>query len=302
MREIELSQILETLSLGVFVLDPEGRIAYWNRWLEGASELPRAEVLGKSAFELFPELGTPVFRRNLKSVLAFGNFAYFSQKVHGRLLRLGPLPGSPAGFELMEQNCAMGPIREDGKVAYAYVTVQDVSELVSHERILAELATKDVLTSAYNRRFFDRRLAEELDRCKRYGRSLGLVMLDIDFFKAVNDRYGHQFGDQALRTAVDQWKKALRISDFIARYGGEEFCILLPEAGLEESLALAERLRESVAATDVRCHEHTARITASAGVAVSRESDGPDEIMRRVDEALYRAKAGGRNRVEASEP
>jgi diguanylate cyclase (GGDEF)-like protein len=302
MRNIELSQILETLSLGVFVLDPEGRIAYWNRWLESASDLPRAEAVGRSVFELFPELGTSVFRRNLKSVLAFGNFAYFSQKVHGRLLNLRPLPGSPAGFELMEQNCAMGPIREDGKVAYAYVTVQDVSELVSHERILAELATKDVLTSAFNRRFFDRRLAEELERCERYGRSLGLVMLDIDFFKAVNDRYGHQFGDQALRMAVELWKKALRTSDLVARYGGEEFCILLPEAGLEESLALAERLRASVAEAEVRCLEQTARITVSAGVAVSRASDCADGILRRADEALYRAKAGGRNRVEASEP
>lgn len=296
----DLSQILETLNLGVFALDAEGRIVYWNRWIENASGLPPAETLGKSAFELFPELDTPVFRRDLKSVLSFGNFAYFSQKVHGRLINLSAPEGSPAGFERMEQSCVMGPIREGGKVAYAYVVVEDVSEVVARERRLSELAMKDVLTSAYNRRYFDRRLAEELERCRRYGRALGLVMLDIDFFKNVNDRYGHQFGDAALCAAVSRWTKSLRASDLVARYGGEEFCVLLPEANREESLALAERLRASIACADVSYRELCARITVSAGVAFFREGDSPDDILRRSDEALYRAKAAGRDRVEAS--
>jgi diguanylate cyclase (GGDEF)-like protein len=296
----DLSQILETLNLGVFALDAEGLIVYWNRWMENASGRPSAAALGKSAFGLFPELETPVFRRDLKSVLSFGNFAYFSQKVHGRLLNLSAPAGSPAGFERMEQSCVMGPIREGGKVAYAYVVVEDVTEVVARERRLSELAMKDVLTSAYNRRYFDRRLAEELERCRRYGRALGLVMLDIDFFKNVNDRYGHQFGDAALCAAVSRWTKSLRASDLVARYGGEEFCVLLPEANREESLALAERLRASIACADVSYRELCARITVSAGVAFFREGDSPDDILRRSDEALYRAKAAGRDRVEAS--
>jgi diguanylate cyclase (GGDEF)-like protein len=296
----DLSQILETLNLGVFALDAEGLIVYWNRWMENASGRPSAAALGKSAFGLFPELETPVFRRDLKSVLSFGNFAYFSQKVHGRLLDLPTPAGSPAGFERMEQRCVMGPIREGGKVAYAYVVVEDVTEVVARERLLSELAMKDVLTSAYNRRYFDRRLAEELERCRRYGRDLGLVMLDIDYFKNVNDRYGHQFGDAALCAAVTRWTKSLRASDLVARYGGEEFCVLLPEANREESLALAERLRSSIASTDVSYRELCARITVSAGVAFFREDDSPDDILRRSDEALYRAKAAGRDRVEAS--
>jgi diguanylate cyclase (GGDEF)-like protein len=296
----DLSQILETLNLGVFALDAEGRIVYWNRWIENASGLPSADTLGKSAFELFPELDTSVFRRDLKSVLSFGNFAYFSQKVHGYLMSLPPPPGSPAGFERMEQHCVMGPIREGGKVAYAYVVVEDVTELVARERLLSELAMKDVLTSAYNRRYFDRRLAEELERCRRYGRALGLVMLDIDYFKNVNDRYGHQFGDAALCAAVSRWTKSLRACDLVARYGGEEFCVLLPEANQEESLSLAERLRSSIASSDVSYRELSARITVSAGVAFFHEDDSPDDILRRSDEALYRAKAAGRNRVEAS--
>lgn len=300
MKGPDLSQILETLSLGVFALDAEGRIAYWNRWMENASGLSPDSTLGRSVFELFPELETAVFRRDLKSVFSFGNFAFFSQKVHGHLISLPPPPGSPPGFERMEQHCVMGPMREEGRVAYAYVVVEDVTEVVAREHLLSELAMKDVLTSAYNRRYFDRRLAEELERCKRYGRTLGLVMLDIDYFKNVNDCYGHQFGDAALCAAVSRWTKTLRSSDLVARYGGEEFCVLLPETGAEECLALAERLRVSMSASDISYRELCARITVSAGVAFFREGDGPDDILRRSDEALYRAKAGGRNRVEAS--
>ena len=301
MREPDLAQILETIRLGVFVLEPDGRIAYWNRWLESASDIASEEALGKSIFELFPEVDKPAFRRNLKSVLSFGNFAYFSQKLHGRLLPLRAAPGAPAGFELMEQHCVMGPIREEGQIVSAYVVIQDVTELVSNERLLAGLAMKDVLTTAYNRRYFERRLTEELERSKRYGRALGLVMLDVDHFKEVNDRYGHQFGDRALCSAVELWTKALRASDLVARYGGEEFYVLLPETGMGESLALAERLREEVASAEIRYRELSARITVSAGVAVSRAEDGLDEILHRADEALYRAKAAGRNRVEAAE-
>jgi diguanylate cyclase (GGDEF)-like protein len=93
---------------------------------------------------------------------------------------------------------------------------------------------------------------------------------------------------------------AVRVSDIVARYGGEEFCVLLPEAPREESLALAERLRAEVAAVDISYGEYCSRITVSAGVAFFRPEDSPDDLLRRSDEALYRAKAAGRNRVESS--
>jgi diguanylate cyclase (GGDEF)-like protein len=297
---LDLSDMVETLGQGVFALDAEGSIAYWNRWLVFASGIEAEVALGASAFELFPELDRAFFRRDLKSVLSFGNFAYFSQKIHGRLINLPLAPGSPPGFKYMEQNCVMGPLREGGKISYAYILVEDVTEAVNRERLLAELAMKDVLTSAFNRRFFDHRLAEEIARSKRYGRELGLIMLDIDHFKQVNDKYGHQFGDKTLCLAVEALTTAVRVSDIVARYGGEEFCVLLPEASREECLALAERLRSEVAAVEISYGENSARITVSAGVAFSRPEDGPDELLRRADEALYRAKAAGRDRVESS--
>jgi PAS domain S-box/diguanylate cyclase (GGDEF) domain len=299
MRDCLLPQILETISLGILVLEPDGKVAYWNRWLENASGLPADRVVGRCAFELFSELDKPAFRRALKSVLSFGNFSFFSQKVHGHLISL---PSTASRLLLMEQHCVMGPVREEGRVVGAYLVIEDVTEQVATERRLMELAMKDVLTSAYNRRFFDRRLAEELERFKRHGQGLSLVMIDIDFFKKVNDKYGHQFGDEALRRMAATCAATIRVSDLVARYGGEEFCVLLPDTDLDEGFALAQRLGRAVAEYEIRYQELSAHITISAGVASSREGDGPDDILRRADEALYKAKANGRNRVERSEP
>ncbi|HAP44011.1 MAG: hypothetical protein A2087_06785 [Spirochaetes bacterium GWD1_61_31] len=300
MSEPDLTQIIDTIGFGVIVIDANCRVVHWNPWLEHASGLRRQEVLERNLVELFPELGKPAFQRNLRSVFSFGNFAYFSQRVHGHLIRLPMVGADPVFDALMEQQCTMGPIKAAGKVVYAYILIQDVTEAVQRERLLAELAMKDVLTAAYNRRYFNRRLDEELDRCRRYKRCLGLVMLDLDHFKDVNDNFGHQFGDEALKHAALAWIGAVRASDVVTRYGGEEFCVLLPETGLEEASHLADRIRRACSATEVSNGTQRLRISASAGVTVSQSGDGPDDILRRADEALYRAKANGRDRIEIS--
>ncbi len=294
----DFAQVLDGLGHGVAILDPDCRLAYWNRWMERASGLAPADVLGRPITEVFPGLDTAAFRRNMRSVLSFGIVAYFSQRVHGQLFPFPPAPGSPEGFDLMQQHCVMGPLREDGKVVAVYLTVEDVTETVSYQRRLAELAMRDVLTSAYNRRFFDRRFVEELDRARRYGHSLGLVILDLDHFKAVNDGFGHQFGDEALKSVASVCGKIVRTTDILARYGGEEFCLLLPETSLPDSTALAERIRSAVERSPVKAFGRCADLTISAGVAASRQGEGPDDLLRRADSALYAAKNGGRNRVE----
>lgn len=304
MSDVDFSQIVDTIALGVLVIDPEGRIVAWNRWLENATGRSYPEVRGRSLYELFPELRGPVFQRNLRSVLQFGNFAYFSQRVHGYLLPMRPDPDSTAaGAERMEQHCVMGPVREGGKIVQVYLVIEDVTEAVHREKLLAELAMKDVLTEAYNRRYFDRRLVEELDRCRRYGRSLGLVMLDLDHFKEVNDLHGHLFGDETLRRSVKAWAAVLRSSDILARYGGEEFCVLLPDADRERAKAVAERIRQSVAGTPTEYEGLSLLVTVSVGVAqydpardVSAKS-----LIDRADRALYFSKQNGRDRVTAAE-
>jgi diguanylate cyclase (GGDEF)-like protein len=169
---------------------------------------------------------------------------------------------------------------------------------VGNSRLYA-LANVDGLTGLFCRRYFDMRLAEEIERARRFGTSFCLVMLDLDDFKHVNDTYGHLVGDRALREVARIAAGQLRGVDLAARFGGEELAFLLPRTSLADAHAVAERIRERVA-THCCSHEGvTLRITASLGVSGWVESGvgDPSSLVARADEALYRAKAEGKNRV-----
>ncbi len=168
-------------------------------------------------------------------------------------------------------------------------------ELKRNEARIHELMLRDPLTGVHNRRALNERLTEELARSRRFGHPLALLMLDVDHFKAINDRYGHQTGDQVLTVIGRCLREHVRRIDFVARYGGEEFVILLPETDREGARRFAERLRQAVAALELG--GELASPTVSIGVAVSREADTPDSLLQRADAALYAAKRAGRNRV-----
>jgi diguanylate cyclase (GGDEF)-like protein len=161
---------------------------------------------------------------------------------------------------------------------------------------LEHLATHDSLTNAFNRRYMNEACNKELERCRRHGRSMALIMIDLDHFKAINDSYGHQAGDQVLVNFVIKVNALLRQPDLLGRFGGEEFVVLLPETSQEEALIVAERIREVCI-----LYKHQPSCTVSMGVATNNhDSDTVDTLMSRADAALYRAKSNGRNRVEAA--
>jgi diguanylate cyclase (GGDEF)-like protein len=160
---------------------------------------------------------------------------------------------------------------------------------------LEELATTDALTGAYNRRKFNDLTLFEIERVRRYGHPLSLLILDIDHFKRVNDRHGHEAGDQVLVVLAGIIRAGIRATDRLARWGGEEFVVLSPDVTLERGVELAERLRAALA---VHEHPSVGKVTASFGVAQHRPGETSDQLFARADEALYRAKEGGRDRVE----
>jgi len=167
---------------------------------------------------------------------------------------------------------------------------------------LRALAERDELTGVNNRRNLMALFARELDRSRRYGSVLSVLMVDIDFFKSFNDNYGHQAGDDVLRTIAQVLVSASREIDIIGRYGGEEFVALLPETTLEQAVVYAERLRSRVElrGLDLRSRfSKTKPLTISGGLtqAMPQEGDDVERIIARVDEALYAAKEGGRNRM-----
>ncbi|TBV04464.1 GGDEF domain-containing protein [Stutzerimonas kirkiae] len=159
-------------------------------------------------------------------------------------------------------------------------------------------ALRDSLTALPNRAAWSERLELEVGRWQRYGRPLQLAVLDVDYFKRVNDNYGHLAGDRVLKIIASELQKRLRKTDFIARFGGEEFALLLPETTTGDAANLLDTLRKGISACPFHFKGERVQITLSAGFSDFQEGDTPDKVFERADGALYRAKEIGRDRVE----
>ncbi len=164
---------------------------------------------------------------------------------------------------------------------------------------LGRLSRTDALTGLPNRRHFVEALEREFQRAARYGSSLGLLIIDIDHFKRVNDTWGHLAGDKVLRDVAGILAYGLRQSDIAARFGGEEFAVLLPETDLEGATLVAERYRLDIAARQFTVESTSLQLTVSIGIAAlpRTKADDATEFLRRADATLYLAKEAGRNRV-----
>src|SRR5262249_26018815 len=179
----------------------------------------------------------------------------------------------------------------------------DVTARVQHADQLEQLAIHDAMTGVYNRRHFMALAEAEWVRYQRYGRQMSLVMLDIDFFKKVNDTYGHAAGDRVIIQVADICRTNKRASDVLARIGGEEFVLLLPETDSAGARIQAERLRELVSEWAIAIEGGSVAVTVSVGVSeIRRDMTGIKELLREGDTALYEAKHTGRNRVCLFDP
>ncbi len=282
--------LLNGLGEGVYGIDPAGRFTFVNPaavallGYDGADEL-----LGRNNHEMihhtteggrhYPESRCPIYR-----VMATGRPLDAWQDWFWRR------DGSRFPVEVYASPLE----REMGTVFGGVVVFRDISRQKHLEEELRHAAFHDRLTGLHNRRFFDNLLARELKRAGRRGVALSLLMLDIDHFKALNDRYGHLVGDDILKHLARVLESRLRGSDVLARWGGEEFIALLPETDLGGAVALAEAVRARVAEADF---PGAGRVTVSIGVATHRPREAAKDLVHRADAALYAAKEGGRNRV-----
>ncbi|WP_055003185.1 diguanylate cyclase [Pseudomonas coronafaciens] len=187
----------------------------------------------------------------------------------------------------------------DGSVLW-HGFVSDIADLKRVEQELRELSVTDVLTGAYNRRYFQDRMQAELKRVDRHGGHLSIIMLDIDHFKRINDRFGHAAGDQVLKAISEKISHRLRSDDVFCRLGGEEFMVVCPGTRGAQAYQLALSLREELRNQVIEGVDHV--VTASFGIASLRAGEGIDAMLLRADSGVYAAKQAGRDRVEPEQP
>jgi diguanylate cyclase (GGDEF)-like protein len=171
-------------------------------------------------------------------------------------------------------------------------------------RLIQKQAKTDPLTQLLNRREFEEQLAREVERAQRFGTPVGLVVLDLDDFKLINDRFGHLAGDGVLKAAAGAIRQCTREIDQPARWGGEEFAVILPHTGIDGAARLAERLRQAIAERQIPTPDgRSVRVTASFGVAALPGNGTTQvELTAAADDAVYRSKRAGKNRVSLADP
>ncbi|QJT07485.1 sensor domain-containing diguanylate cyclase [Oceanidesulfovibrio marinus] len=283
--------MLEASHDAMIVIDGNGSVQFWNHAAENMFGYLEAEALGMDVHVLVVE------EEDRKR--ADAGTAHFAKTGEG------PIVGSIGEFQARRKDGTVFPV-EHAVAAfrmhgawYAVGSVRDKTEQKEAEKELQRLATTDSLTGLANRRHFFDGCRKEIERHKRYGVAVSLLMLDVDLFKKINDTWGHDTGDRVLKEVAAHMLLTLRDVDLCGRIGGEEFAVLLPETDLQGAAEAAERVRASL---ENICFilEEGARVcvTASLGVAeMGGSEDTLQELIKRADDALYEAKETGRNKV-----
>lgn len=296
---------------GIFLVEPDGKSI--------------ARAIGVDARGKF-ELGT-----SYKDPIQDKGFSIFSDLVFGYkksfytsnlLARFPELVGKVEKGVTCNANVPIlvgkkkiiGVLAVDNLFTHRDLTPQDINSLSNfaiqagmaietirlHEQV-RQLSVTDSLTQVYNRRYFEKFLADEVDRARRYKHPCGVMYMDLDHFKQVNDQFGHPVGDELLKNVAQLLKKALRNIDVVARLGGDEFGVILPETPAQDVMIVAERLLNLIEKARAPIKELEAclhPVTFSIGVATFPDSaDKPDDLIRMADKSLYEAKNAGRNRV-----
>jgi diguanylate cyclase (GGDEF)-like protein len=227
--------------------------------------------------------------------------------LYGLILSLG----APVGWVILQKIAGRDPFSERffDPLLYAYMSVATAIVFSAlgyaigrREHMITDLALTDSLTALYNKRYYMNRLEQEFEQHQRYGTSMAVIQIDLDFFKQVNDQYGHQAGDEVLKKVAGLIMSNCRKSDTAARVGGEEMSIIVCGGSSDEAKILAERIRYTIEHLECFWQSQRIALTASFGVAFAGvKTESPWQVYQNADKALYRSKQGGRNQVSVYE-
>ena len=293
-------ELLASIEDGVYLVDRGRQIEYWNKGAENITGFRPKEVLGSRCWDNL-----------LAHVTEDGTLLCFTKCPLAQTMEDG-IPRS-ADVYLHHKAGHRVPVRirtaplrgENGEIVGALEIFKDNSpppETVRKMEELRELALLDPLTGLGNRRYTEMVLSTRLGELKRYNWTIGVLFLDVDSFKDINDEKGHAFGDEVLKMVSRTLAHSARSVDFVGRWGGEEFVVLLGNVDATSLLALAERFRSLIERSTLQIEGGLLRVTVSIGATLGRRRDTVASVIRRADALMYRGKAGGRNRVIVEGP
>lgn len=292
-------ELLDSLHDGVYFVDLDRRITYWNKGAERLSGFSAAEVVGKRCSD---EILTHVDREGCR--LCTGRCPLAATMEDGRARESNIFLHHKAGYRV-PVSVRVTPIRDaQGRIQGA---VEEFSDNSSNSAVLdrlvelQELALLDPITGVGNRRYTEMRLRAAADALQRYGWRFGVLFVDLDDFKEVNDTFGHDTGDRVLRMVARTLGGNLRSVDAVGRWGGDEFIAVIANTTEEHLLSTAERSRKLVAVSVLEAGSSQIRVAVSIGGTMARGDDTLLSLVNRADSLMYRAKASGGNRVELAE-
>lgn len=273
---------VDSLNLGVCFLDKHKKITYWNKGAENVTGFLGVDVLGKKFG--FVKKDCPISKS-----LQDG-----SQRDAGANIKR-------KNGERIHVSMKVVPKRnEKDEVVGANVMFHDISSqmvLINRVKELERNASYDFLTQLPNRRLFEKSLNARFEEMQRYNKPFGLIFLDIDNFKMINDEYGHNVGDLVLKMVAKKLASTLRPYDVVGRWGGEEFVALIPHVSREQLFAVASRMRSMVERMSVFTGESVVKVTLSIGATLAKEGDNSQSLIKRADKLMYTSKTTGKNKV-----
>ncbi|GLX85227.1 diguanylate cyclase [Thalassotalea loyana] len=298
-------KVTDQLNSGILVLDLEYRIVFWNNFMAIHANKKFEEVCDKSVYDIFPELPKRWFERKLNGVKQLNSPSFCSWEQRHHLFELPHTRPITTDSHYMAQNITFTPVEDNGQLTHICILIEDVTDVCHYQTMLRKtlddlaMANRiDGLTQVFNRKHWEECLGQEFSRARRYDADLALIMFDLDHFKRLNDTYGHQCGDMVLIETAKAIDELIRISDTFGRYGGEEFAVILPETGIVGAMDVAEKIRQRIEDIALLHNQAPINVTTSIGVAILCEEDYRyEDLISKADQALYQAKAAGRNQV-----
>ncbi|MBE8168776.1 MAG: diguanylate cyclase [Shewanella sp.] len=300
-----LIEMVQTIEVGIVVLDRNYNIKLWNGFMENHSGVSPNTLKEQNLFQHFTDLDAEWLKQKMESVFLLKNRAFISWEQRPFVFRFKnyrPITGRAAH---MYQNVTLQPLVSlTGEVSHISMIIYDVTDIAvnklqlnSVNQTLEHLSQTDELTQLNNRRHWQYCMEREFERFSRYNSASSLVMLDIDHFKSINDRFGHQVGDVVIQRVAHMLSQSLRETDCAGRYGGEEFAVVLANTDSKDAMNFTERLRKQIEQVEFTAEGETFHVTISFGICDLNDSI-KDSIswLSFADKALYRAKLNGRNR------